>query len=109
MFFWDYFGRIGPGPKNENQISQTNFIMLKNKAGTSNYVFMLHMTHILIFISYFDTTNFFLAKFDKNGVFNNWGPVENAFLGSCHCFQEIFFFAKQICRAKKKLPVNSFK
>ena len=75
----------------ENHISKIDFITLKTKFSTSNYIFMLHMTQIKIFISNFTTNSVFTIKV----------PVKNAFLGSCHRFQEINILPKQFCRTKK--------
>ena len=38
----------------ENHILKIGFITLKAQLGTLNYIFMLHMTQILIFASNFD-------------------------------------------------------
>ena len=64
---------------------------------------MLHMTQILIFISNFAKLNIFGQNFTTNAVFTIGVPVKNAFLGSCHRFQEINIFPKQFCKTKKNI------
>ena len=62
---------------------------------------MLHMTQILIFISYFDKeTCFFAQNLTLNAFFTIGVPEKNAFLGSCHRYQEIHILPVE---PKKKL------
>ena len=69
LLFWTYFaiyiGSIGSRQKKTIILfHQIYFITLQIEFGTVNYVFMLHMTHILIFMS----------SLKKNH--NKWGPCE---------------------------------
>ena len=62
---------------------------------------MLHMTHIFIFISYFDQQNNFGQNLTSNAVFTIKVPDKNPFLGSFYRFQQIIILPKQICSPKK--------
>ena len=65
---------------------------------------------ILIFISYFDQQNIFGQNWTWNAVFTIRVPEKNAFLGSCHRFQEVIVLPKQFCRTKKNfrsMPISS--
>ena len=70
---------------------------------------MLHMTQILIFIPYFDHKNIFGQNLTSNAVFTIGVPEKNTILGSSHRFLEIIILPKQLCRTKKRLPVNAYK
>ena len=61
------------------------------------------MTRIFIFISYFDQKNLFEKNLTTNTVFAIRVPVKNAFLGSCHRFQEKIILPKQFCKTKKNV------
>ena len=102
LIFLQLFGHIGSGPK--NAYFQASFLknlctQFKNKFVTPNYIFMLHMPHIFIFISYL-TNKPFLEKLDLKYSFTIKVPEKNAFIGSCQCFQEI------IMQNPKKILVN---
>ena len=63
---------------------------------------MLHRTHILIFISNWDKKYIFGQNLTTNAVFTIGVPVKNAFLGSCHRFQEMIDLPKKFCRTKNR-------
>ena len=72
---------------------------------------MLHIAQILIFIYHIEQQNIFGQNLTSNAVFTIRVPEKNAFLGSCHSFQEIIILPKQFCRTKKKfrsMPISSY-
>ena len=61
------------------------------------------MTQTFVFIFNFDQKCIFEQHFTSFAVFTFGVPVKNAFLGSCHRFQEINNCPKQFCKTKKNI------
>ena len=106
--FWPYWVWAKKCLCFKNQISKMNLIILTIKFVTPNYKFMLHMNQIFYIYFSFWTRKLCWSKVDLKRVFYNWVPVKNAFLVSCHRFQEINILPKQFCRTQKNLPVNAY-
>ena len=72
--FWTLFAKLGVGKKNASYF-RNQFRDFKN------YIFVLHITQMLIFVSYFDQTNYFWQNLTSNAIFPIRIPVKNVFLG----------------------------
>ena len=71
------------GKKRLDMIGMLMRDLFKTKFGNPNYIFMLHMTQIVTFISYFAQQRNG-QNLTSNAFFTIGVPVKNAFLGSCH-------------------------
>ena len=92
LLFGTFLAILGVGQKAyflENLISKINFIILKTKFGTSNYIFSLHMSQIFMFIENVDQQSIFEQNLTSHAVFPIGVPVKNAFLVSSQHFKDV--------------------
>ena len=64
----------------ESYLKKNYLFTFKTKFGTPNYILMLHIPKIVIFISDFDQKYIFEQIFTLNAIFTIRVPVKNVFL-----------------------------